>query len=330
MKQERIRTHMSKGTTGSKATGSKTQEKQQFLTKEEELRLGKIIQAHNSAKKELAESSNLDVSRKAELEQLVASGAGEEAINTLVEANVRLVWKLASNFRKRYPLSPPLEDLVQDGSIGLMTAVHKYDPERENKFSTLAYHWINQAIARQTNNTGRMVRLPENRVGELSKIISITNSEEAANLSPVEVDELIMKKLNISRDVLRRIRSASASPVSINKIASRGDGGAGGTEIVDLLLKDKNTAPMPADQVGYQDSMAILSAAIRDLPEENKAVLAAHYSLSDETPEQVRKRYDLSLSKYKRVLNDGVSMLRGKMSEQQLTFSDFVSPANMV
>lgn len=162
-----------------------------FLSKEEELELGRIIQRHFKAKDELELGENLTPERVSELEGLVQEG--KDAVEQLVKANMGLVYERAKIFKRNYPRAPEEEDLVQEGMTGLMTAVQKYDPERGNKFSTVAYFWIAQAVGRGVNKTGRLVRLPENRINEYSRITKIMNDANAENLSPAEIDQLVME-----------------------------------------------------------------------------------------------------------------------------------------
>jgi RNA polymerase sigma factor (sigma-70 family) len=126
-----------------------------LLTKADEVRLAQSVEAGSEARAELAASADLTPSRQRELRRLVRQG--EEATETFVKANLRLVVSIA----KRYQAAElPLLDLVQEGNLGLIHAVEKFDWRRGFKFSTYATWWIRQAITRGIANTGRTVRLP--------------------------------------------------------------------------------------------------------------------------------------------------------------------------
>ena len=126
-----------------------------LLTKADETRLAQTVEAGRDARAELAGSEELTPSRQRELGRLVRHGA--EATEAFVNANLRLVVSIA----KRYQAADlPLLDLVQEGNLGLIHAVEKFDWRKGFKFSTYATWWIRQAITRGIANTGRTVRLP--------------------------------------------------------------------------------------------------------------------------------------------------------------------------
>jgi DNA-directed RNA polymerase sigma subunit (sigma70/sigma32) len=129
-----------------------------LLTKTDEVRLAKTVEAGRDARAELSRSEELTSSRQRELRRLVRDG--DEATETFVKANLRLVVSIA----KRYQAAElPLLDLVQEGNLGLIHAVEKFDWRKGFKFSTYATWWVRQAITRGIVNTGRTVRLRSTR-----------------------------------------------------------------------------------------------------------------------------------------------------------------------
>lgn len=136
-----------------------------LLTKADEFRLAQTVEAGRDARAELDRSHELTPSRQRELRRIVRHG--DEATETFVKANLRLVVSIA----KRYQAAElPLLDLVQEGNLGLIHAVGKFDWRKGFKFSTYATWWIRQAISRGIANTGRTVRLPVHASDLLNRV----------------------------------------------------------------------------------------------------------------------------------------------------------------
>jgi len=136
-----------------------------LLTKDDEVRLAKEIEEGKAAEKQLENSARMSATRKRELRKVVRLGTRAE--RQFVQSNLRLVVSIA----KKYQASGlPLLDLIQEGNLGLMHAVEKFDWRKGFKFSTYATWWIRQAITRGIANTGRTIRLPVGRPATLAEL----------------------------------------------------------------------------------------------------------------------------------------------------------------
>lgn len=291
------------------------------LTKEEELELGVIIQDHFKAKEELEQAEDLSPEEEVALKQRISRG--EAAVDKLVRANIGLVMDRAKIFKTRYPAAPEFEDLVQEGMTGLMTAIAKYDPARNNKFSTVAYHWIAQAVARGANKTGRLVRLPENRINDFTRITSITNSPEAEGLTQAELDELIMDELGLSRTDLLNIRDAAATHASLNKVVSSDSGSA--KEFIDFVA-EKHTQVSSEEQALRTETEELLLSSIEFLTPIQQDVILSNFAIGGMdslSQSEVCEKWGILPAKYKRVKDEAMKGLREIVKQRGLTFQDF-------
>ncbi|NDC12049.1 MAG: sigma-70 family RNA polymerase sigma factor, partial [Actinobacteria bacterium] len=156
-----------------------------LLTKEDEVRLAKEIEEGKTAEKQLANSAKMSAERKRELRKLQRIGTRAE--RQFVQSNLRLVVSIA----KKYQASGlPLLDLIQEGNLGLMHAVEKFDWRKGFKFSTYATWWIRQAITRGIANTGRTIRLPVHAGDTLARLQKARSRLELKFGRPATLAEL--------------------------------------------------------------------------------------------------------------------------------------------
>ncbi|HEC09925.1 MAG TPA: sigma-70 family RNA polymerase sigma factor, partial [Acidimicrobiales bacterium] len=186
-----------------------------LLTKEDEVRLAQAIEAGNEARELLdkgteADGKPLTPARKRIVRR--ASRAGEQAERTFVQSNLRLVVSIA----KKYQASGlPLLDLIQEGNLGLMHAVEKFDWRKGFKFSTYATWWIRQAITRGIANTGRTIRLPVHAGDTLARLQKARSRLELKMGRPATLTELAAE-VDMPEDKVTEALRFAAEPLSLS------------------------------------------------------------------------------------------------------------------
>lgn len=302
-----------------------------YLTKEEELALGVLIQKAVKMKElreAAAESESFLVDGVALNTNDVASiiKTGDKAIEKLLEHNTALVWSRARVFKSKHPISADLDDLVQEGYVGLLRAASKYDPERGNKFSTVAYYWIDQAIARSVSKTGRLIRLPENREQDFFKIMKIRSLYEESGLNSKLVDAIAMEELNLSKNDFANILQAAAIPTSLSRRVGSGDSDS--KELIDYIAETETEDSSEA--VAMREGLrSLLFEKLQTLTELERDVVATSFLIDDTATKRVsvkelRDINNLTPLKFKKVLNTALAKLKVELEGLDITFADFL------
>jgi RNA polymerase sigma factor (sigma-70 family) len=272
-----------------------------LLTKSDELRLGQTVEAGRVARAELAGNEELTPSRQRELRRLVCHG--EEATETFVKANLRLVVFIA----KRYETADlPLLDLVQEGNLGLIHAVEKFDWRKGFKFSTYATWWIRQAIARGIANTGRTVRLPVH-AGELLNAVTKARSRLEAKLGRRPTIGELAEDLRLDQHKVIEIIRYVTEPISLSE-PLRSDSDA---ELGDVVEDHSAVSPFEAA------AASLLSGEIAKLlvvlDDRERAIIQLRFGLDRGEPrtlDEVGVRFNLTRERIRQIEARAISKLR--------------------
>ncbi len=202
-----------------------------------------------------------------------AKAGDEQARKRLVEKNLRLVVTVAKKYRG---MGLPVEDLIQEGNIGLIKAVDKYDPERGYKFSTYAVWWIRQAVQRAVADKGRTIRVPVH-MGEKMRKMARAYNELSAELGRHPADKEVAQRLGWTVEEVSDVKRAMPDATSLNRLlGSEGDGSELGDFVEDERASDR------LDAVISEMEWAQLKKAVRGgLPEKVRHVLIRRYGLDD-------------------------------------------------
>jgi RNA polymerase sigma factor (sigma-70 family) len=272
-----------------------------LLTKDDEVRLARAIEDGAAAAEELERTSGSSIARRRELRRTVATG--QSAQRTFVQSNLRLVVSIA----KKYQASGlPLLDLVQEGNLGLMHAVEKFDWRKGFKFSTYATWWIRQAITRGIANTGRTIRLPVHAGDTLARLQKARGRLEL-RLGRVPTLAELAVEVDLPVDKVTEALLVAAEPLSLSE-PLRDDGDA---ELGDLV--EDAGAVSPFDEAAVSMLPAEVERLLSGLDRREKEILTLRFGLDRGEPrtlEEVGAHFQLTRERIRQIEARAMSKLR--------------------
>src|SRR6266508_4244434 len=280
-----------------------------LLTAADEVELAKRIEAGLYAEHLLTSSNNFGTARKRDLRALVIDG--ERAKDHLLRANLRLVVSLAKRYTGH---GMPFLDLIQEGNLGLIRAVEKFDYTKGFKFSTYATWWTRQAISRAMADQSRTIRLPVHLVEQVNKLQRIRrelNQQFGREASHGELAD----ELDIAEERVRELINLSRDLVSLDQTVGADDDAALG----DFIADDSAPAAEAAVEAGLMRRQ--LQSVLGTLEAREAAVVRMRYGLDDGQPrtlDEIGRAFKLSRERIRQIERETMAKLRHPSRAQAL------------
>jgi RNA polymerase primary sigma factor len=280
-----------------------------LLNAEMEVELAKRIEAGLFSEEKLGKGGKISAKLEEELEWIAEDG--RRAKNHLLEANLRLVVSLAKRYTGRGML---FLDLIQEGNLGLIRAVEKFDYTKGYKFSTYATWWIRQAITRAMADQARTIRIPVHMVEVINKLARVQR-QMLQDLGREPTPEELAKELDMTPEKVVEVQKYGREPISLHTPL----GEDGDSEFGDLI--EDSEAIVPADAVSFTLLQEQLHAVLDTLSEREAGVVSMRFGLTDGQPktlDEIGKVYGVTRERIRQIESKTMSKLRHPSRSQVL------------
>jgi RNA polymerase primary sigma factor len=280
-----------------------------LLNAEQEVELAKRIEAGLFAEEKLADGAALSANGRSDLEWIAEDG--RRAKNHLLEANLRLVVSLAKRYTGRGML---FLDLIQEGNLGLIRAVEKFDYTKGYKFSTYATWWIRQAITRAMADQARTIRIPVHMVEVINKLARVQR-QMLQDLGREPTPEELAAELDMTPEKVIEVQKYGREPISLHTPL----GEDGDSEFGDLI--EDSEAIQPGEAVSFTLLQEQLHSVLDTLSEREAGVVSMRFGLTDGQPktlDEIGKVYGVTRERIRQIESKTMSKLRHPSRSQVL------------